>query len=191
MRAKSYIGKRVLYHSVQLSSVAQSCLTLCDATRWIAARQASLSITSSQSSPKPMSIESVMPSSHLILCRPLLLLPSIFPSIRVFSNESTLCMRYHQQYETFSQQSYFWDCSISPTYQNCTQPTLLPKHFISNNCFPMNSSILPSIPIWSTNPFTLEKLPVNASPMHRIHPSTYYNIKHHKRKMYVWKELLW
>ena len=94
MRAKSYIGKRVLYHSVQLSSVAQSCLTLCDATRWIAARQASLSITSSQSSPKPMSIESVMPSSHLILCRPLLLLPSIFPSIRVFSNESALHIRW-------------------------------------------------------------------------------------------------
>ena len=56
---------------------------------WTAARQASLSITNSQSSPTPMSIESVMPSNHLILCRPLLLLPSIFPSIGVFSNEST------------------------------------------------------------------------------------------------------
>ena len=55
------------------------------ATPWTAACQASLSITSSQSPPKPMSIESVMPSNHLILCRPLLLLPSIFPSIRVFS----------------------------------------------------------------------------------------------------------
>ena len=53
-------------------------------------RQASLSITNSQSPPKPMSIESVMPSIHLILCRPLLLLPSIFPSIRVFPNESSL-----------------------------------------------------------------------------------------------------
>ena len=61
---------------------------------WTAARQASLSITSSQSSPKPMSIESVMPSNHLILCRPLLLLPSIPPSIRVFSNESALCIRW-------------------------------------------------------------------------------------------------
>ena len=58
------------------------------ATLWIAARQASLSITNSQSSPKLMSIESVMPSSHLILCRPLVLLPPIPPSIRVFSNES-------------------------------------------------------------------------------------------------------
>ena len=63
------------------------------ATPWAAARQASLSITNSQSLLKLMSIESVMPSSHLILCRPLLLLPSIFPSIRVFSNESALRIR--------------------------------------------------------------------------------------------------
>ena len=59
-------------------------------TPWTAACQASLSITNSRSLPKLMSIESVMPSNHLILCRPLLLLPSIFPSIRVFSNESAL-----------------------------------------------------------------------------------------------------
>ena len=63
-------------------------------TAWITAHQASLSITNSQSSPKPMSIESVMPSNHLILYRPLLLLPSIFPSIRVFPNESALCIRW-------------------------------------------------------------------------------------------------
>ena len=62
-------------------------------TPWTAARQACLSITNTQSPPKPMSIELVMPSNHLILCRPLLLLPSIFPSIRVFSNESALCIR--------------------------------------------------------------------------------------------------
>ena len=61
-------------------------------TPWTAARQASLSITNSQSLHKLMSIESVMPSNHLILCRPLLLFPSIFPSIRVFSNESALCI---------------------------------------------------------------------------------------------------
>ena len=61
---------------------------------WTAARQASLSITNSQSLLKPMSTESVMPSNHLILCRPLLLLPSVFPSIRVFSNESALRMRW-------------------------------------------------------------------------------------------------
>ena len=64
------------------------------ATPWIAARQASLSITNSRSSLKLMSIESVIPSNHLILCRPLLLLPSIFPSIRVFSNESALHIRW-------------------------------------------------------------------------------------------------
>ena len=63
-------------------------------TPWIAACQASLSITNSRSLLKLMSIESVMPSSHLILCRPLLLLPPIPPSIRVFSNESAVCMRY-------------------------------------------------------------------------------------------------
>ena len=64
------------------------------ATPWIVARQASLSIINSRSLLKLMSIESVMPSSHLILCHPLLLLPSIFPSIRVFSNESALRIRW-------------------------------------------------------------------------------------------------
>ena len=63
-------------------------------TPWTAARRASLSITNCWSPPKPMSIESVMPSNHLILCCPLLLLPSICPSIRVFSNESTLLIRW-------------------------------------------------------------------------------------------------
>ena len=64
------------------------------ATPWTVARHDSLSITNSQSSPKPMSIVLVIPSNHLILCLPLLLLPSIFPSIRVFSNESTLHIRW-------------------------------------------------------------------------------------------------
>ena len=71
------------------------------ATSWIAAHQASLSITNSQSSLKFTSIESVMPTSHLILCPPLLLLPPIPPSIRVFSNESTLHMRW-PKYWSFS-----------------------------------------------------------------------------------------
>ena len=71
------------------------------ATPWIAAHQASLSIINSQSLPKPMSIESVMPSNHLILCHPLLLLPSIFPSTRVFSNELVLHMRW-TKYWNFS-----------------------------------------------------------------------------------------
>ena len=71
------------------------------ATPWIAAHQASLSITNSQSSLRLVSIESVMPSSHLILCHPLLLLPPIPPSIRVFSNESTLRMKW-PKYWSFS-----------------------------------------------------------------------------------------
>ena len=71
------------------------------ATPWIAACQASLSITNARSPSKPMSIELVMPSNHVILCRPLLLLPSIFPSIRVFSNESALHMRW-PKYWSFS-----------------------------------------------------------------------------------------
>ena len=81
-------------------SVAQSCPT---ATPWIAACQASLSFTISQSLLKLMSIELVMPSNHLTLCRPLLLLPSIFPSIRVFSNESVLHNRWPK----------FWSFSFS------------------------------------------------------------------------------
>ena len=71
------------------------------ATAWTAACQASLSITNSWSLLKLMSIESVMPSNHLILCHPLLLLPSVFPSIRVFSNESDLCIRW-PKYWSFS-----------------------------------------------------------------------------------------
>ena len=70
-------------------------------TTWISAHQASLSITNSQSLPKPMSIESVMSSSHLILCHPLLLLPPIPPNIRVFSNESALHIRW-PKYWSFS-----------------------------------------------------------------------------------------
>ena len=77
---------------VQFSSVQSLSRVPLFATPWITAHQASLSVTNSRSSLKLMSIKSVMPSSHLILCRPLLLLPPIPPSIRVFSNESTLCM---------------------------------------------------------------------------------------------------
>ena len=81
---------------ISVSSVQSlSCVRLF-ATLWIAAHQASLSITNSWSLPKPTSIESVMPSSHLILCCLLLLLPPILPSIRVFSNESTLHMRWRK-----------------------------------------------------------------------------------------------
>ena len=86
---------------VQFSSVQSLSRVRLFATPWITARQASLSITNSRSSLILTSIESVMPSSHLILCRPLLLLPLIPPSVRVFSNESTLCMRW-PKYWSFS-----------------------------------------------------------------------------------------
>ena len=85
----------------QFSSVQSFSLVPLFATPWIAARQASLSNTNSRSSLRLTSIESVMPSSHLSLCRPLLLLPSIPPSIRVFSNKSTLRMRW-PKYWSFS-----------------------------------------------------------------------------------------
>ena len=86
-------------YSVQFNSAAQLCPTPCDPMD--SALQASLSITNSQSLLKLISIESVMPSSHLILCHPLLLLPSSFPSIRVFSNESALRIR-RPKYWSFS-----------------------------------------------------------------------------------------
>ena len=82
------------------------------ATPWTAARQAFLSIINSWSPPKPMSTVLVMPSNHLILCHPLLLLPSIFPSIRVFPNESGLCIRW-PKYWSFS-------FSISPSNEWCS-----------------------------------------------------------------------
>ena len=92
------------FSSVQFShSVVSDCLQPHE-------RQASLSITNSRSPPKPMSIVLVMPSNHLILCRPLLLLPSIFPSISVFSNESALCIRW-PKYWSFS-------FSISPSNEH-------------------------------------------------------------------------
>ena len=87
----------VLLKSIHaISSVQSISHVWLFATPWITACQASLSITNSRSPPKPMSIESVMPSSHLMLCRPLLLLPLIPPSIRVFSNESALRIRWRK-----------------------------------------------------------------------------------------------
>ena len=88
-----------VFSSVQFSSVGHRIRLF--STQWTTARQASLPITNSWSPSKPMSIESVMPSNHLILCHPLLLLPSILPSIRVFSNESALCIRW-PKYWSFS-----------------------------------------------------------------------------------------
>ena len=93
---------------IQFSSVQSLSRVGLFATPWTAARQASLSIINSRSLLKLMSIESVMPSSHLILCCPLFLLPSIFPSIRVFSNESVLRIRWPE----------FWSFSFSISPSN-------------------------------------------------------------------------
>ena len=91
----------ITFSSVEFSSVQSLSRSWLFVTPWTTAHQASLSITNSWSPPKPMSIESVMPSNHLILCQALLLLPSIFPSISVFSNESALRMR-QPKYWSFS-----------------------------------------------------------------------------------------
>ena len=97
-----------MYH--QFSSVQSLSSVRLFVIPWTAAHQTSLSITNSQSLPKLMSTESVMPSNHLILCHPLLLLPSISPSIRVFSKESALCIRW-PKYWSFS-------FSISPSSEH-------------------------------------------------------------------------
>ena len=95
-------------HLSRFSSVQSLSHVQLFATPWTTACQASLSITNSRSPPKPMSIESVMPSNHFILCHPLLLLPSIFPSIRVFSNESALHIRWPK----------YWNFSFSVSPSN-------------------------------------------------------------------------
>ena len=101
-----WFQSRQHFHSAQFSHSVMSN----SAIPWTAARQASLFITNSRSPPKHMSIESVMPSNHLILCYPLLLLPSIFPSNTVFSNESALRIRWPK----------YWSCNfkISPTNEH-------------------------------------------------------------------------
>ena len=111
---KDFLPSRFLSKDciTRISSVQSLSHVWLFATPWTAARQASLSITNSRSPPKPMSIVSVMPSNHLILCHPLLLLPSIFPSIKVFSNESVLRMRW-PKYWSFS-------FSISPSNKGWT-----------------------------------------------------------------------
>ena len=104
------IGKTLLkYFEVSISLVEFSHSVMSDsATPWTAAHHVSLSITNSQSLLKLMSTESVMPSNHLIFCYPLFLPPSIFPSIRVFSSESTLCIRWPK----------YWSLSFSISPSN-------------------------------------------------------------------------
>ena len=123
-------------------------------TPWIAALQASLSITNSRSSLRPTSIESVMLSSHLILCRPLLLLPLIPPSIRVFSNESTLCMRW-PKYWSFS-------FSISPSQEH-PGADLLQNGLVGSPCSPRDSQ--------ESSP-TLQFKSINSSALSLLHSPT-------------------
>ena len=98
----------ISHYSVQFSLVQSLSHVWLFVTPWTAASQASLSITNSQGLLKLMSIESVMPSNNLILCHPLLLLPSMFPSIRVFSDESALCIRWPK----------YWSISFSISTSN-------------------------------------------------------------------------
>ena len=95
-------------YSVKISSVVRLCPTFCDPMN--AAHQVSLSVTNSRSLPRLMSIESVMPSNHLIICHPLLLLPSIFLSIRVFSKESALHISWLKDW------SFSFNISLSSEY---------------------------------------------------------------------------
>ena len=167
-------------------SVQFSCSFMSDsATPWATAHQASLSITSFRSLPKFMSIKSVMPSNHLILCRPLLLLPSIFPSIRVFSNESALHIRW-PKYRSFS-------FSISPSNEHpglisfridwldllAVQGTLksLLQHTVQKHQFlgaqlssPSNSHIytwpLEKPQPWLDGPLQCKRVPFSLHPLH-------------------------
>ena len=105
--AASHKKKKKTFSTATLSVQLLSCVRLFGIP-WTAAHQASLSITSSRRLLKFMSIESIMPSNHLMLYHPLLLLPSIFPSIRVFSSESVLCIRWPK----------YWSFSISPSNEH-------------------------------------------------------------------------
>ena len=122
--------KKVVSQSVQSLSHVRLF-----ATPWTAACQASLSITNSRSPPKPMSIESVIPSKHLFLCHPLLLLPSIFLSIRVFSNESVLHIRWPKELQ-LQHQSFQW---TPRTY-------LLEDGLVGSPCSPRDSQESSPIP---------------------------------------------
>ena len=115
-----------MFSSVQFSSVVQLCPTLCDPMN--RSMPGLLFITNSRSSPKPMSIELMMPSNHLLLCPHLLFLASIFPSIRVFSNESALRIRW-PKYRTFSFNINLMQKKHSPrNTQNTVRPSIWVLH---------------------------------------------------------------
>ena len=153
--AHFYIGVSMFFLSSLMSLLEFSSVQLLSrfrlfATPWTTACQASLSITNSQSPPKPMSIESLMPSSHLILCHPLLLLPSIFPSIRVFSNKSALCIRWPKLLEfQLQHQSFQW----------ILRTDVLKDGLVGSPCCPRDSQESSSTPQFkSINSSTLSSL---------------------------------
>ena len=131
-----------------MSLLSLSCIQLF-VTPWTAARQASLSFTNSQSLLKPMSTESVMPSNHLILCRPLLLPPSIFPSIRVFSNELALltkwCLTLCHPWTAAHQASLSFTSSQSLLKLMFTELVMPSNHLIFCHPLLLLPSIFPSI----------------------------------------------
>ena len=143
---------------LQFSSVAQSCLTLCNPMN--CSMPASLSITSCRSLPKLTPIESVMPSSHLILCRPLLLLPPIPPSIRVFSNESTLRMR----------RPKYWSFSFSIIPSKDPRADLLQNGLVGSPCSPRDSQESSTIPQFKS---------INSSVLSFLHSPTLTSIHDH------------
>ena len=156
------------------SSVQSLSRVLLFVTPWTAAPQASLSITNSWSPPRPMSIESMMPSNHLILFRPFLLLPSIFPSIRVFSNESALRIRW-PKYWSFS-------FSISPSNEH---PGLISFRMDWLNLLAVQGTLQESSP-------TPQLKSINSSMLSFLYSSTITSIHDHwKNHSLDWMDLCW
>ena len=154
---------------VALSSVQSLSRVRIVATPWTTARQTSLSITNFHSSLKFMSIDSVMPCSHCILCRPLLLLPPIPPSIRVFSNESTLCMRW-TKYWSFSFSSFTSQSSF--TFQRTPRADLLQNGLVASPCSPRDSQESSPTPQFKS---------INSSALSFLHSPTLTSIHNHRK----------
>ena len=169
--SRSFLVIHLKYNSIYIRSDQLLTHVRLFVTPWIAARQASLSITNSQSSLRLMSIESVMPSSHLILCRPLLLLPPIPPSIRVFSNESTLRMRW-PKYWSFSFSIIpskeipglisLQSKGLSRVFSNTTFPIVY-FSLLDNICLDKDSSRKQSLEIWCSTYLMLNDPVINTS----------------------------
>ena len=150
-----YLDFLSLHDSIYVFQFSSVQLLICVwlfATPWTVARKASLSFTNSWSPPKPMSIESVTPSSHLILCCPLLFLPSIFPSIRVFSNESALLIRWPKYWEfQLQHQSYQWTPRTDHLHVYCGYFLFLALSQL--NSWFISEEIVPCVAMQSVYPY--------------------------------------